>query len=154
MVTARAARSEFFPSIASQGQQKVEAWLPERETKWVTVMEARPEVTVRLDAESSASWLRGKRVLILGAGALGAPIAEACVWADAVLVKIIDEGQVSPGILSRQPHYDFDIGKPKALALAARWQARRQLGRRTRRERKVGLAEHRFSPLRTPQDGQ
>jgi hypothetical protein len=35
-------------------------------------------------------------------------------------VHIVDSGKVSPGVLSRQPYEDADIGKPKAEVLAAR----------------------------------
>lgn len=48
------------------------AWLEQATTTWMPVMEARPEVTRRRDSASAAAWLAGKRVLILGCGALGA----------------------------------------------------------------------------------
>ena len=38
----------------------------------------------------------------------------------AVRVHIVDAGTISPGVLSRQPYEDADIGKPKAEVLAAR----------------------------------
>jgi hypothetical protein len=96
------------------------AWLEQATTTWVPVMEARPEVTHRRDSASAAAWLAGKRVLILGCGALGAPTAEICVRAGAAEVTVADNGVVHPGILVRQPYEDADIGQYKALVLARR----------------------------------
>ena len=81
-------------------------------------MEARPEVTIRRDSGTPAAWLAGKRVLVLGCGALGAPAAEICVRAGAAEVTVADNGIVRPGILVRQPYQDADIGQYKAIALA------------------------------------
>ncbi|MGH3276103.1 MAG: ThiF family adenylyltransferase, partial [Streptosporangiaceae bacterium] len=95
-------------------------WVARAETSWVRVMEARAEVTVRRDTNSSTKWVRGRRVVVLGCGALGGPIVEFCVRAGAVEVVAIDNDVVTPGILVRQPYADGDIGTPKALALASR----------------------------------
>ena len=95
-------------------------WLDQATTTWMPVMEARPEVTQRRDGSSSAAWLTGKRVLILGCGALGAPAAEICVRAGAAEVTVADSGVVHPGILVRQPYEDADIGQNKATALTNR----------------------------------
>ncbi len=86
---------------------------------WLTVYEARSEVTRRRDHDSPMALLRGQRILVLGAGALGAPVAEACVRAGAD-VTVVDNGRVTPGILVRQPYYDTDIGQFKASVLARR----------------------------------
>jgi integrative and conjugative element protein (TIGR02256 family) len=94
-------------------------WMPSA-IAWVEVMEARREVTVRRDIGSAAQWLCGRRVLILGAGALGAPVAEHCVRAGAGAVTIVDNGRVAPGILVRQPYGDADVHRYKADALAER----------------------------------
>ena len=96
------------------------AWLDQAATTWIPVMEARPEVTIRRDSGTPSAWLSGKRVLVLGCGALGAPAAEICVRAGAAEVTIADNGIVSPGILVRQPYQDADIGQYKATALAWR----------------------------------
>lgn len=95
-------------------------WLAAAEAAWASVMEARPEVTARRDTGSAAEWLAGRRVLILGCGALGAPIADCCVRAGVSQVTVVDNGVVTPGILVRQPYADTDIGTAKALALANR----------------------------------
>lgn len=87
---------------------------------WMRVMETRPEVTRRRDQETPASWLRGKRILVLGSGALGAPVSEFCVRAGVQELTIADQAVVNPGILVRQPYTDDDIGLGKARALAQR----------------------------------
>jgi integrative and conjugative element protein (TIGR02256 family) len=95
-------------------------WLNSARTAWARVYEARPEIVTRRDAATAASWLAGRTVLVLGAGALGAPIAEACVRGGARKVLVADRGVVHPGILVRQPYHDADIGRPKADVLAER----------------------------------
>ena len=95
-------------------------WLGLERTAWATVYEQRPELVTRRDQASPAAWLQGRRVLILGAGALGAPIAADCVRAGARQVTVVDNSTVHPGILVRQPYEDGDIGKPKADVLAKR----------------------------------
>ena len=95
-------------------------WLDSARTAWARVYEARPEIVTRRDAATPASWLIGRTVLVLGAGALGAPIAEACVRGGARKVLVADRGVVHPGIVVRQPYHDADIGRPKAQVLAER----------------------------------
>jgi ThiF family len=84
------------------------------------VLENRPEVTRRRDEGTPSTWLTGKRVLILGGGALGAPVAEHCMRAGVAALQVVDDGLVTPGILVRQPYNDADIGRPKATVLAER----------------------------------
>ena len=95
-------------------------WLREADVTWMRVMENRPEITRRRDEGSPSAWLAGKRVLILGCGALGGPAAEACTRAGAATLLLADNSRVTPGILVRQPYEDADVGQPKARALAAR----------------------------------
>ena len=95
-------------------------WLKDAAVTWMRVLENRPEITCRRDEGSPPAWLAGKRILVLGCGALGAPAAEACVRAGAAAVHLADNGLVTPGILVRQPYHDSDIGQLKAAALAAR----------------------------------
>jgi integrative and conjugative element protein (TIGR02256 family) len=94
-------------------------WLREADVTWMRVLESRPEITRRRDEGSPSGWLAGKRILVLGCGALGAPAAEACTRAAASL-RLVDNGLVTPGILVRQPYHDADVGQPKAPSLAAR----------------------------------
>lgn len=98
-------------------------WLDSAQVRWSQVHEKRPEVTRRRDRRTSATWLAGRRVLLLGAGAIGAPVAEQVVRAGVCELVVLDNGAVTPGILVRQPYTDADIGVAKATALAARLNA-------------------------------
>lgn len=86
---------------------------------WCPVMEARSEVTVRRDGESPLARFRGQAVAVWGCGALGAHIALALCRAGAARLVLVDSGQVSPGLLVRQPYRADDIGSPKVDALEA-----------------------------------
>jgi integrative and conjugative element protein (TIGR02256 family) len=110
------AASKLKPEVV----ELAHAWLASADVLWMSVQEARSEVTRRRDGGTAASWLLGKRVLILGAGALGAPVAEHCVRAGVGSLTVADNGIVTPGILVRQPYSDQDIGNYKAKALAER----------------------------------
>ena len=87
---------------------------------WVQVYDGRPESIRSRTAGRPTGKLAGTTILLLGCGGLGAPIAEHCVRSGAARLRIVDSGAVSPGILSRQPYEDADIGKLKAEVLAAR----------------------------------
>ncbi|MGA5285458.1 ThiF family adenylyltransferase [Streptomyces griseoincarnatus] len=120
-----AARTAFSgrPDLAELGDEVIQfgtEWLDRLPTRWMRIYEARPEVTVRRDHTTPAAWLRGKRILVLGAGALGAPIADMCARAGAAHLTVADQALVHPGILARQPYTDADIGLPKASVLADR----------------------------------
>ena len=114
------------PALAHLGdlaQRLLPDWIATAETSWVQVMEARAEVMVRRDADSSAAWVHGRRVVVLGCGALGGPIAEFCVRAGVAALWVVDDDVVTPGILVRQPYVDADIGVAKAVALSRRLNA-------------------------------
>lgn len=114
--------STDFPTLASaaeEGWNSMPGWLG-GSTTWITVHENRPEIVRRRDQGTSATWLSGKRILVLGTGAVGAPIAEHVVRARAASLRIVDSGKVNPGILVRQPYADVDIGLHKVDVLAAR----------------------------------
>lgn len=98
------AREEFFEAVVP----------------WVQVYDGRPGAIRSRAAERPTAKLAGAKILLLGCGGLGAPIAEHCARSGAARVHIVDSGTVNPGILSRQPYEDADIGKPKAEVLAAR----------------------------------
>lgn len=112
---AQAAGNEIF--------QQARQWLIHARLAWLRIHEMRPETTIRRDQATPTSLLYRRRVLVLGAGALGAPTAEACVRGGATSVTIIDRSAVHPGILVRQPYLESDIDQPKADALAARLDA-------------------------------
>ena len=111
------------PYLRSKIHELSQAWLDTAGIDWLRVLENRAEVTVRRDTGSSAGWVAGKRIIVLGCGALGAPVAEYCLRADAACVVVVDNSIVTPGILVRQPYTYADIGQPKASALAARLRA-------------------------------
>lgn len=90
------------------------------EVPWVPVYDGRPGSVLRRTAGRPTQMLAGARILLLGCGGLGAPIAEHCVRSGAARLSIVDSGTVSPGVLSRQPYEDADIGRPKAEVLAGR----------------------------------
>jgi len=96
-------------------QEFLEAVVP-----WVRVYDGRPESLWMRGTGRPAQKLTGARILLLGCGGLGAPIAEHCVRSGASRLHIVDSGTVSPGILVRQPYEDADIGKLKAKVLADR----------------------------------
>ncbi|MFJ8053695.1 ThiF family adenylyltransferase [Streptomyces luteogriseus] len=111
------------PHLADLGDEVIQfgtEWLDRLPTRWMRIYETRPEVTVRRDHATPAAWLRGKRILVLGAGALGAPIADMCARAGAAHLTVADQALVHPGILARQPYTDADIGHSKASVLADR----------------------------------
>ncbi|MDF9277951.1 ThiF family adenylyltransferase [Arthrobacter sp. EH-1B-1] len=112
--------------LAARVRKLAHDWLGFAKLQWMVIHEARPEVTRRRDTGSPVQWLAGKRVLVLGCGALGAPIAEHCVRAGVAQLHVIDKGEVTPGILLRQPYEDADIGYNKAERLAPRLSRIRQ----------------------------
>ncbi|BDT94116.1 hypothetical protein IFM12275_40920 [Nocardia sputorum] len=122
----RSIESGAIADSADEVRQLARDWLGFAKISWMQVYENRPETTRRRDAGSAATWLAGKRVLILGCGALGAPIAEHCVRAGVAKLTVADSGAVTPGIIVRQPYSDADIGFSKAWALADRLTAIRR----------------------------
>lgn len=112
--------------IASLRQELADALLDifsKTEISWCRIMEDRPEIVVRRDATSSLAWFRGKRVLVLGCGALGSWVAEMVARAGASVLDLVDNGIVKPGLIARQNYVANDIGTNKATALASRLNA-------------------------------
>lgn len=95
-------------------------WAGKTETAWCGVHEARPELTFRRDTGSRASWLNGKRILLLGCGAIGSHVGEYAARAGATRIDVVDNGIVTPGILVRQNFPNSWIAFGKARALEAR----------------------------------
>jgi len=88
--------------------------------KWCRVLEDRSEIVVRRDIDTPIEWFGGKKVLILGCGALGSWAAEIIVRAKPTSVHLVDNSIVKPGVLLRQNFTLDDIGDKKATALARR----------------------------------
>ena len=91
--------------------------------KWCNVHEDRNEIVVRRDNGTSIAWFAGKKILILGCGALGSWVAEIVARANPCLVHLVDNAKVKPGVLARQNFILDDIGSNKAEALARRLKA-------------------------------
>jgi integrative and conjugative element protein (TIGR02256 family) len=113
---ARPEQEDFYVRV----RDLAHSWLGLAKVQWMVIHEARPEVTRRRDTGSPSTWISGKNILVLGCGALGAPIAEQCVRAGAGALHVVDKGVVTPGILVRQHYEDADIGYNKAERLAGR----------------------------------
>src|SRR5262249_30960137 len=84
---------------------------------WCRLIEARPEVTIRRDADSPLSYFRGRSVSIWGCGALGAPIAIHLCRAGVRRLVLRDNAIITPGILVRQPYFDSDVCTAKVDSL-------------------------------------
>ena len=118
LIVAQAAQADgasLEELLAASPEELFDASVP-----WIRVYDGRRESVLRRAAGRPTEKLAGRKVLLLGCGGLGAPIAEHCVRSGAARLHIVDSGTVSPGVLSRQPYEDADIGKPKAEVLAGR----------------------------------
>ena len=87
---------------------------------WSRVLEDRNEIVVRRDSATPAAWLRNKKILILGCGALGSWTAEFVARAGPTAVCLVDHAIVQPGLLARQNYAAENIGSSKVSALAQR----------------------------------
>jgi Dinucleotide-utilizing enzymes involved in molybdopterin and thiamine biosynthesis family 2 len=108
-------------NICAKGAYLLQQWADAGGTlSWCRVYEARPEVVVRRDSQSSVQWFHGKSVTLWGCGAIGSVVAEMLVRAGVRAITLVDLGAVTPGVLVRQNYRDEDIGLPKVDALATR----------------------------------
>jgi hypothetical protein len=105
-------RTELVDSVWTYFEETTLSWCP--------IYEDREEIVVRRDTRTSMEQLRGKRVLILGCGALGSWVAEYVVRARPSLLHVVDNASVKPGLLARQNFVLEDIGCNKAIALEKR----------------------------------
>lgn len=114
--------------VRSKGQDEAARdelvkWMVKAGVTWCNVLEDRPEIVNRRDGGTLLAALSGKRVLLLGCGALGSVVAEIVLRSSAAKLHLVDNGIVKPGILVRQRYADSDIGSAKASALQAHLQA-------------------------------
>ncbi|MFG1352357.1 ThiF family adenylyltransferase [Xanthobacter autotrophicus] len=96
------------------------AWAADAKVEWCRVLEDRPQIVVRRDAESPSTFWKGKQVALLGCGAIGSTVAPMLARAGAARLELYDYNVVTPGILVRQ---DFDrnlVGYTKSIALRVR----------------------------------
>ncbi|MDZ7759142.1 MAG: ThiF family adenylyltransferase [Desulfovermiculus sp.] len=93
----------------------------EAKIEWCQVLEDRKEIVVRRDQGSSAgaAW-QGKRVMVLGCGALGSIVSEMVCRSDCQTLVLVDYERVTPGVLVRQNFIEEDIGLRKVDALKER----------------------------------
>ncbi len=115
-------------SILSSDQSTDEAaafaqWSATAALEWCPVRENRPEIVVARDVGSPMAWWRGKRVTILGCGALGSSVALVIARAGASRFQLYDNARVPPGVLVRQNFDDRQIGYTKASATQVQVQA-------------------------------
>lgn len=98
-------------------------WMVDANVRWCEVLEDRSEIVQRRDGGTLLEILSGKRVLLLGCGAIGSAVAEMVLRSGATRLHLVDNGLVKPGILVRQRYTDSDIGVAKARALQGHLQA-------------------------------
>ena len=94
----RPSRWASLESPAASADELFDASVP-----WVHVYDGRPESVLRRAAGRPTEKLAGARILLLGCGGLGAPIAEHCVRSGAARLHIVDSGTVSPGFCRGSP---------------------------------------------------
>lgn len=95
-------------------------WSRESSIKWCKVVENRPEIVTRRDAETPMDWFKGKSIGLWGCGALGSLVAEHLVRAGVSRLALYDNKSVDPGILVRQNYIAADLGDAKCTALQRR----------------------------------
>lgn len=98
-------------------------WATEAKTEWCRVYDNRPEVTFRRDQGTKASWFLGKKIALLGCGALGSHIGEYLARAGAEKIRLVDYSAVNAGILVRQQFRNYQVGYSKQSALSVQLRA-------------------------------
>jgi proteasome lid subunit RPN8/RPN11 len=91
-------------------------WMDKATVEWCPVRENRPEIVLRRDSGSRLAWWHGKRVTMLGCGALGSAIAPMLARAGIRKVLLVDNSAVGPGLLVRQGFNWRQIGYTKSSA--------------------------------------
>lgn len=107
----------------AETRHRVVEWMVTAKVGWCVVLEDRPEIVNRRDRGAKAEALAGRRIALLGCGALGSAVAEMVVRAGAARLRLLDNGIVRPGLLVRQRFADADVGRAKAAALKQRLDA-------------------------------
>jgi integrative and conjugative element protein (TIGR02256 family) len=93
-------------------------WAVKANIEWCSVLEDRPEIVTRRDAESASAWWRGRHVVLLGCGAIGSTVAMLLARAGVAKLQLYDKDVVKPGVLVRQLFDRHQIGANKAKATA------------------------------------
>jgi len=113
-------KNDLVRPLADEAYSRVVDWASTAKVHWCHVLEARPEITVRRDHESTTAYFRDREVLLLGCGALGSHVALFLAQSGVKRLVLKDYGIVKPGVLVRQLYTDADIGRSKAYALGDR----------------------------------
>jgi proteasome lid subunit RPN8/RPN11 len=98
-------------------------WAETAAISWCEVREERPEIVVSRDQGSPLSWWRGRRVTILGCGAIGSVVAMLITRAGVAKIRLYDHRLVAPGALVRQNYDRRLIGYTKVSATRVTVQA-------------------------------
>lgn len=93
-------------------------WAEKAKIEWCSVLEDRPEIVTRRDAESASAWWTGRHVVLFGCGAIGSAVAMLLARAGVGKLQLYDKDSVKPGILVRQLFDRYQIGVNKAKATA------------------------------------
>ncbi|MDH6257502.1 ThiF family adenylyltransferase [Bradyrhizobium sp. BR13661] len=93
-------------------------WAAKATIEWCGVLEDRPEIVTRRDAESASAWWAGRHVVLLGCGAIGSAVAMLLARAGVAKLQLYDKDVVKPGVLVRQLFDRYQIGANKAKATA------------------------------------
>jgi Prokaryotic E2 family A/ThiF family/Prokaryotic homologs of the JAB domain len=93
-------------------------WAEKAKIEWCSVLEDRPEIVTRRDAESASAWWAGRHVVIFGCGAIGSAVAMLLARSGVGKLQLYDKDPVKPGILVRQLFDRHQIGANKAEATA------------------------------------
>lgn len=96
------------------------AWALDAKVEWCRVLEDRPEIVARRDAEAPSAFWKGKHVALLGCGAIGSTVAPMLARAGVARLQLYDYNIVTPGILVRQDFPRKHVGYTKSSALRAR----------------------------------
>lgn len=115
--------SEKLKSLRQDLTDSLYTLFENQQIKWCKILENRDEIIVQRDRGSAISWFAGKKILILGCGALGSWAAEVVARANPNTLHLVDNSIVKPGFLTRQNYTLEDIGSNKAKALVARVKA-------------------------------
>jgi integrative and conjugative element protein (TIGR02256 family) len=96
------------------------AWAAKAKVEWCRVLEDRPEIVTRRDADSASAFWKGKSVALLGCGAIGSSVAPMLARAGVSRLELYDFNIVTPGILVRQDFRRNQVGYGKSSALRSR----------------------------------
>ncbi|MGY4748875.1 ThiF family adenylyltransferase [Pannonibacter sp. Q-1] len=93
------------------------SWAASAKVEWCPILEDRPEIVERRDSQSSSAFWKGKRIAVLGCGAIGSAVAAILVRAGVDRLELYDNKVVTPGVLVRQGFDRRQIGYTKCSAL-------------------------------------